>query len=458
MKLSTESLGNLHQIIHVEILAEDYKQAYSKQIKDLTKKVQMPGFRVGHTPASIIEKRFGDSVLAEELNKIVNEQVGKYLKENEISLLGEALPVNEERMELNYREPLPYTFSYELGIQPHVDLTDNFNKEKVFSRLKIAAKEEEIDSEIGRLLKRYGNREDVETAEDGDVIYVHLQELNEDGSENEQGIHAHTFFNQEMLTETGAELFKSVSKNEQKQTDNIFSLFKGEKNEVAKNILMQENTDEAFIESISPKFLAKIERISRLQPAELGDKFYNEVVKEYGEVENEVQLRQKIKEVIESFNDQSTEIHLENEMYKYLNETTHIELPDAFLRKWFERTQEIKSEDADFETKYEEFLKRLKQSIIFQNMQRKHQFEVSKEEVMEETFKTVRSSYGHLGEELVNYVAQNNLQDKNFIENMQDRVVQKKFFNALKEYITIEERPTTLEEFQQLTKKEEYAE
>lgn len=459
VNITTEELGDLHQVIHIEIADEDYRKQYDKQIKDLVKKIQLPGFRTGHTPIGLIQKRFGDSALADELNKIVNEQVRTYLETNNLSLLGEALPLRDEQLDIVSKEPRTYTFSYEMGIQPTIDVAAALSKDKVFTQYRIAAKDSEIDQEIERLQKRYGNREDVEKAEEGDVIYLHLEELNSDGSVKENGVHAHSFFNYEMLTESGLEIFKGISKDKEDNIADIFSVFKGDRNQVAKNVLMLEKADEETVEAIQPAFHFKVERISRLYPAALDDKFFNEIVREYGEVEDETQLRSKIKEVIEGYNDRTTSIALENDIYTFLKDNLEIRLPETFLRRWFRKTIEKEISEEEFEKEFAEFTNRLRQSIIFQHVQKAYDLNATKEEVVAEAFETTRISYGHLGEELVSYVANNNLQDKNFVENMHDRVMQKKFFGALKNYITVQDEETTLEEFQKINAKEEtYAE
>jgi len=402
VNVTKEILSDLHQIITITISPEDYTSGYSKQIKDLGKKVQLPGFRVGHTPMSIVQKRFGDSVLAEELNKIVNEQMGNYLKENDYNILGDALPINEERLTLDHSKQNTYTFTYEIGIQPKIELADGLSKDRTFTRYKIAAKEEEIDQEIERLRKRYGKREDVDTAENGDVIYVHLQELNPDGTENSSGVHAHSFFNYEMLTDEGLKLLSGAQKDKKYNIANLFNVFQGDKKQVARNMLMLEKAEDAEIENIHKAFEMKIERISRLYPAELDDKFFNEVMKEYGEIDTAEQLRNKIREVIENYNDRMTEVSVENDIYKHLSETLQIPLPEAFLKKWFARSQEKDITAESFDTEFAEFLSRLKQSLIFQKIQKDHGLNVKKEEVVEEAFDNVRMSYGHLGDELVN--------------------------------------------------------
>ncbi|MBC8172800.1 MAG: trigger factor [Chitinophagales bacterium] len=457
MKVTTESLGELHSIINITIEDNDYRDRYDKQMKDLGKKIQLPGFRPGKVPASLVKQRFGESVLAEELNKIVNEQVGNYLKENNLQILGEAIPVREEPLELKSDELREYTFSYEAGFQPAIDVRAKLNKDKTFTRYRIAATEEEIQNELLRLQKRYGNREDVETAEEGDIIYAHLHELNDDGTEKEGGVHAHSFFNLEMLNEEGQKIFTGVSKDHQQNIDDIFSVFKGDKENIAKNILMLEDTNEELLQAIKPKFEVKVDRIARLFPAEINDKFFNEIVKEYGEVENEEELRNKIKDTIENYNNRSTEVTLENDIFNYLHTAADIQLPTVFLHKWYRRSLEAAISDEEYEKQFETFLTRLKQSLVFQKIQKEHGIDVKNEEVVHEAYNTVQSSYGHLGGELVEYIAKNNLQNKEFIESMHDRIMQKKFFEVLKEYVTLEDHPITLEEFKNLNK-EVYAE
>jgi trigger factor len=140
-------------------------------------------------------------VLADELNKIVNEQMGKYLEENKYELFGEAIPVREDRLELNCNEPRSYEFSYEIGIQPPVNLSPEAGSGKVFTRYRIPPTEEEIGKELERLLKKYGTREDVELVAENDVIYAYLHQVNEDGSEVEGGLHADSYLNLQMVQE-----------------------------------------------------------------------------------------------------------------------------------------------------------------------------------------------------------------------------------------------------------------
>lgn len=458
MNVYSEQLGNLHTLLKIQIDSNDYSPKFEKAIKDLGKKANLKGFRPGNVPAGMVKKLYGDQALADELNKLVNEQMAKFLKDNTLEILGEPLPAEDHRIEIDYNSNKSYTFSFELGIQPKIDVADVLSQGKTFTRYKIPAKLEEIEAEVGRILKRYGKQEEAESANEGDVIYAHLHELGEDGNPKAGGIHAHTYFNFEMLTDLGLDIFKGCKKEEMKNIPDVFNVFKGEKEGVIKNILQVEKVSEEMLASISSAFECRIEKIMRLFPAELNTEVFEKLSKEYGDVKNEEELQNKIKEIIEAYNDQLTEAGLDNEVYKHLIDTTNVPLPEVFLQKWFRGTLEKELDGEEFEKQFESFKTRLKQSLIFQQVRKSNNLEVNKDEIIEETVMQVRSSYGSMGDDLVNYIVQNNLQDKNFIENMHDRVMQKKFFEVLKSFISTTEELITLEEYQKLNKEVEYAE
>jgi FKBP-type peptidyl-prolyl cis-trans isomerase (trigger factor) len=244
-----------------------------------------------------------------------------------------------------------------------------------------------------------------------------------------------------------------------KNIDNIFNVFKGDKSGIAKNILHKSEMTAEELETMNARFSCRVDRIARIIPAEMNELFFSSVSQELGSVASEEEVRSAIIKNIEAYNDAMTEVSLENEIYKFLAETTDIPLPEVFLRKWFDRTREKESENADPEKEFDLFKSQLKQSLIYRKVQQEHNLQVDKDEIIAEAVSAVRMSYGQLGEDFVRYVTESQLKDKSFVENMHDRVMQKKFFTALKSYVNVEEKNTTLEEYQKLTKNEEvYAE
>ena len=458
MNISIDNLGLQHNMVRFTFTNEDYRGRFDKALKDLSKKAQVPGFRPGHVPMGMVKKMYGDSVILDELYKMVNEQMNAYLKENNLELLGDALPV-ENDLGVDYNETKTYEFVYEIGVQPAIDLSINLNKNKSLTRFRIPAKQEEIDQEFERIVRKYGERKDVDSVEENDVVYAHVKELNEDGSDKDGGVNVETYFNLQMLNDAYQNLFLGGKPGDVKNIDDLFIVFKGDKVKVAKNILHLTEATEETVVNISPKVEIKVDRIARLFPAEINDAFFTEISKEFGSIATETELREKIATAIEQYHDSLTEVSLENELFKYLIDTTEVPLPDVFLRKWYSQTNEKDSTADTFEAEFADFTNKLKQSLIYREVQKSNEINVSNDEIIQEALFAVRSSYGQMGEDFVQYILQSQLKDKAFVENMHDRVAQKKFFNVIKEYITIEEQPTTLEAFQQLNKTEEvYAE
>ena len=456
VNISIENLGLQHNIVRFTIANEDYRDRFEKSLKTLAKKAQIPGFRPGHVPSGMVKKMYGDSAMLDELYKIVNEQMNAYLKDNNYELLGDALPVEAE-LGLNISEAKTYQFAYEIGVQPAIDLTINLNKNKTLTRYQIDAKPEEVEQEFQRILIKYGERKDVDTIEENDVVYAHALELNDDGSPKADGINAETYFNLQMLHADFQSMFLGAKQDDVKNIDDVFSVFIGDKVKIAKNILHLTEATEESVESVSSKFEFKIDKIARMFPAELDDNFYEAISKEFGAIATETELREKIGAGISQYINIATEVTLENELFKYLIDTTEVPLPDVFLRKWFSKSNEKDIAATDFEAEFADFLTKLKQSLIYREVQKSHELSVTNEEIIQEAVNTVRASYGQMGDELVQYITQTQLKDTKFVETMHDRVAQKRFFDVIKGFITINPQPITLEAFQQLTKKEEEA-
>ncbi|HQU77194.1 MAG TPA: hypothetical protein PK742_11175, partial [Chitinophagales bacterium] len=212
---------------------------------------------------------------------------------------------------------------------------------------------------------------------------------------------------------------------------------------------------EEIVEAIQPGFECKVDRIVRLIPAELNEAFFQSVSAEYGEVTDESALRERISGFIEQYNDNMTRVQLDNTLYKYLIEQTSIDLPDQFLEKWFINSRAADGED---EETFSQFMRRLKESLIFRKVQQEHQLEATQDEIIQAAVQHVRNSYGQLGEDFVRYIVESQLKERSFVESMHDRVMQEKFLDVIRNMISIDDQATTLEEYQSLQKETAYAE
>jgi trigger factor len=444
LNVQIETLGAQHEKVTIQVAAADYRDAYSKSLKDLAKKAQFKGFRPGHVPMGMVKKLYGDQALAEELNKIVNQSIENHLKESAQQLLGEAVPSTEERVEIDYNQEKDYTFVYEIGLQPTFEL--GLSSADTFIWEKIPAKEDEINEEVARLQKKYGKRDDVDVAEEGDVVYVQLTELNAEGNAKENGLDVQSFFNHEMLTDQGKTFFAGMDKTFSNNIPDVFSVFKGDRGQIAGNVLQMKEASEEAIADINSSFSCAVQRIVRLFPAELDAEFFSAVSAEYGEIADADALSAMIRSMIEQHNDNMTRVQVDNEMYKALIERTQMTLPEQFLEKWYASTQQ--EDESQEQDSFPEFLRKLKESLIFRKVQQAHQLEVGNDEIIQAAVQQVRSTYGQLGEDFVRYIVESQLKERTFVESMHDRVMQTKFLDIIRSMVTLEDKATTLEEYQ----------
>ena len=98
MNVSFEKVDKVNALLTIQIEKADYEKKVSAALKDFRKKASLPGFRPGMVPTSLLKKRFGTEILAEQVNKILGEEVYKYIREQKINILGEPLP-NEDKQE-----------------------------------------------------------------------------------------------------------------------------------------------------------------------------------------------------------------------------------------------------------------------------------------------------------------------------------------------------------------------
>jgi len=129
MKVSHEVGADLSGILKVNIDAADYADKVSSTLKNYRKKADMPGFRKGHVPMGMVRKMYGDSVLGEEINKILGSQIDTYIKENKLPVLGQPIPVMDKNMTLNVNNMKDLEFNYKIGVAPEITV-DVSNKDK----------------------------------------------------------------------------------------------------------------------------------------------------------------------------------------------------------------------------------------------------------------------------------------------------------------------------------------
>ena len=180
MDVSVKKIDSLNAVLTVKISNEDYKTPYESSLKNHRKQMQLPGFRKGRVPTSIIKKKYGPSILAEEIDKLLNKSIYDHITENKLNILGNPLPIEDEKIKIDWNQPSDFEFKYELGLAPEIlpDLPGRLKYTKYQPKINEAL----VDKQIDDYARRYGKLTSVDKAGERDMIMANFKELDQSGN------------------------------------------------------------------------------------------------------------------------------------------------------------------------------------------------------------------------------------------------------------------------------------
>ena len=168
MNVVEEKIDDLNAVLRITVEANDYSEKVDGKLKKYRKEANIPGFRPGKIPMGLIKKKFGKSVLADELNSLVNQSLNDFIKKNNLNILGQPLPKNDEEVKGDFNNPTEFEFAYEIGLAPDFEI--KLPKKNKFDYLKIDVSDEMLDKEVDNLARRYGKLISTEKVAEKDMV------------------------------------------------------------------------------------------------------------------------------------------------------------------------------------------------------------------------------------------------------------------------------------------------
>lgn len=168
----------LNAVISIEIKKEDYLPAVEKALTTAKNNAVIKGFRKGFVPLGVVKKMYGNSILLEELNKKVTESLNKHIEENKIDMLGRPLPLPNENIQLDINNPSDYTFQYEIGLAPNVEVA--INKSTKVPKSVITIDDKTLNEELDKICVRYGKVTNEEEVKEGKEPITEKAEINQE--------------------------------------------------------------------------------------------------------------------------------------------------------------------------------------------------------------------------------------------------------------------------------------
>jgi trigger factor len=444
MNITQEKIDDLNAIVKITIAPEDYAPRVDKALKEQAKKANLPGFRKGMVPVAHMKRMYGKSILVEEINNMLSENLSKHLTENKVEVLGQPLPVLDDSVSFKWDNTDEFEFKYELGLAPKVDI-EVTSKDK-FTVYNVKADNETLEARIKNIRKSYGKMTNPEVAADGDVIYADLAQLSPDGTIFEGGIDSTGSIRLDLVTDK--KILKSLVglKKEDVVELDVQKAFDNNETIIAKLL----NISEEDAKDLKSNFQVSVRNVNRLEESDLNQEFYDKIFGE-GLVTDEAGFRAKITEEIESMFKQDADRKLQNDIYTQLTEQTKMQLPEEFLRKWLKATNE-KLTDEELEQGFADFAKNLKWTLIENKIITDNEIKIDYKDVFETAKQRLDAQFRMYSpqpmpeDQLAQYTA-TFLQEKENANRIFDEVKALKVFEHIQSVATLSQKDIDYKKF-----------
>lgn len=448
MTITKETVDAQNATVKISITPQDYEPLVSESLKKLSKKVEIKGFRKGFVPLGHIRKLYGNEVLAEELNNLINKELTKYLTENNIEILGSPLPHrNGEQTRLDISEHKSYEFCFDLGLNPVIEITA-LNPETKITRYKVIIDDEAVDKEVNYWQKRHGQMTNPEDGVvDGDILLVKFIELDEGGNVKEGGVQNSVPVPLTRFKDPVKEYWMGKKPGESIDVELLSSLDADEEGIIHYYLKLKEHRH------LNKNFRVVLEKINRIIPAEINQALFDQVFGQ-GQVKSADEFRQRVKRELEQAY-QGESLRLLNRcIADALVEKTSVPLPDEFLKRWLQHNSEKPLTREQVEHDYDSFSKKLKWALIASKIKKDNKLEVSADDMKIRTQQIIRSYYKLEDNEATNKmiagIADEMLKKEEHVKRTYDELADRKVLDFIKSQVTLVDKDVTVEEFNAL--------
>lgn len=452
MKISFENPDKVNGLLTLTVEEADYKENVEKTLKNYRKKANVPGFRPGMVPMGMIKRQFGTTAKVDEINKLLGEQIYKYVKDNNIQMLGEPLP-SDKQEPVDMEKEAPYTFMFDIAVAP--EFKAELTGDDTIDYYTITVDDKIIDQQIDVFASRAGHYDKVEDYQANDMLKGDIRELDENGNTKEGGITVEGAVlmpeyikveDQKKLFD-GAKLGDIITFNPKKaypESDiEVSSLLKIKKEEVA---------------DLTADFSYQITEISRYVKAEVNQELFDQV---YGKdvIKDEKDFREKIAEGLKAQFAVDSDFKFIQDVRKYLvDKVGALTYPDALLKRIMLNNNKDKGEEF-VEKNYEQSIKELTWHLIKEQLVKANGIKIEDadiEETAKEAAKAQFAQYGmnNIPEEYIENYAKDMLKKREYIDSFVDRSIDRKLTEILKNVVKLENKTATLEEFNKMMQAE----
>ncbi len=434
MNITKEQIDELNAVVKVAITKDDYKDKVENILKDYRKSANIPGFRKGQVPMGLIKKQYGKAVLVDEVNKLLQDNLNKYLTEEKLDVLGNPLPKQQDNFNWDAEN---LDFEFELGLAPSFEI--DLKSKKAITHYQIVADKKMIDEQVERIQKQYGKLVNkTEAGKNYEITGVFKNE--EEGIDKKSTLELDQISNKKTIDSL---LGKKAGDVVTLKTKGLFK-----EDHLLANILGIQ-ADKA--ENLDIEVTFTIEEINEREPAKLDQELFDKL---FGKdaVTSKKELEARIKEDSEKQFEQQADQKLLNDVTEYFIENTKFDLPADFLTKWIQSTGEKPLTEEEAKAEYEKSEKGLRYQLIEGKIIKENDIQVQFEELKDFAkgfIKTQMAQFGQMDpkEEELDNIAARVLSNQDEVRRLSEQLMSQKLLKLYKEKANLKTKEVTYENF-----------
>ncbi len=447
MNITNQKIDDLNAVVSVKLGPDDYQGKVEVVLKDYRKKANIPGFRPGMVPMGLVKKLYYKPVLAEEINKLVSENLMNYIRDEKIKMLGEPLPHQDDSKVIDFDKDSEFEFSFDLGLFQEFSL--NISEKDKISYYTIKIEDSVVEEYKNNVTKRFGDFAPVDAAGKDELIKGNLVQIDSAGNVGEEGIRAENIsISLDMMKDDSVKkLFKGKKAGESVN----FDLRKAYPSDVELSSLLR--IDKELAANVTGEFRLEIAEILEFKKHELNQELFDKV---YGEgiVKSEAEFLEKLVEELKVNYERESNYKFAIDTKDYLIKKAKLALPVEFLKRWILETNEKMTAD-QIEKEFADYEKEFQWQLIKDQLIKENDIKVSEEELLEYAVTLARNQFYQYGlfnvpEEHILSYAKEQLGKKEEARRLFEQKFEENIYKLLREKVKLDKKETTAEKFKKL--------
>lgn len=437
MNIVKNQIDELNFKLTITVAHDDYAETEKKELQKCKRTAEFKGFRKGMVPMSLIQKVYGERVLGDAVNKVLSEALNGYIKDNNVKMVGEALP-SEDQEPIELKSGNDFTFKFDIAVSSDVNFDLTKDDKIAYHTIEVsdAAKKEMKDN----LLRQFGSLADTAEAKEDDFVIVDFAQEGKTvegsyvGVKNVEGEARKSFLG----AKVGDQFDVNVNEAFTNESDRAYML-KVKKEELA---------------GLNPEFHVTVKEVKTFAPAEENQETYDKIFGE-GKVHSAEEFDKAVEEKLVDNYRQESDYKFSKDVRDYLLKKADVKLPEEFLKRWLLHINEGKFTKEEIEKEAPAFFEDFRWQLVRGFLMQKFGLKVDEKELHEAAQAYVSYQYaaygmGNVPENIIKESSVRVLQDENTLHRIVENVETQKVIEAVKGVVSLAEDTVSVEKFREL--------